>query len=89
MAGRYTPVDDTLIPTGEIASVRGTVMDFNRATPIGSRIAEVPGPAPGGYDHNYVLSHGGGVLAMSAAVRSAPSRLRSATPMPMLPMKAT
>ena len=69
MADRYTPVDDTLIPTGEIASVRGTVMDFNRATPIGSRIAEVPGPAPGGYDHNYVLSHGGGVLAMSAAVR--------------------
>jgi len=29
----------------------------------------VPGPAPGGYDHNYVLSHGGGVLAMSATVR--------------------
>jgi aldose 1-epimerase len=69
MADRFTPVDDTLIPTGEIASVRGTVMDFNRATAIGARIAEVPGPAPGGYDHNYVLSHGGGVLAMSAAVR--------------------
>ncbi len=69
MADRYTPVDDTLIPTGEIAGVRGTVMDFNRATPIGARIAEVPGPAPGGYDHNYVLSHGGGVLAMSATAR--------------------
>lgn len=69
MADRYTPVDDTLIPTGEIATVRGTVMDFTRATPIGARIAEVPGPAPGGYDHNYVLSHGGGVLAMSATVR--------------------
>jgi aldose 1-epimerase len=69
MADRYTPVDDTLIPTGEIASVRGTVMDFTRATRIGARIAEVPGPAPGGYDHNYVLSHGGGVLAMSATVR--------------------
>jgi len=69
MADRYTPVDDTLIPTGEIASVRGTVMDFNRATPIGARISEVPGPAPGGYDHNYVLSHGGRVLAMSATVR--------------------
>jgi aldose 1-epimerase len=69
MADRYTPVDDTLIPTGEIASVRGTVMDFNRSTPIGARIKEVPGPAPGGYDHNYVLSHGGGVLAMSASVR--------------------
>jgi aldose 1-epimerase len=69
MADRYTPVDDTLIPTGEIASVRGTVMDFNRATPIGARIREVPGAPPGGYDHNYVLSHGGGVLAMSATVR--------------------
>jgi aldose 1-epimerase len=69
MADRYTPVDDTLIPTGEIASVRGTVMDFNRATPIGARIKDVPGPAPGGYDHNYVLSHGGGVLAISATVR--------------------
>jgi aldose 1-epimerase len=69
MADRYTPVDDTLIPTGEIATVRGTVMDFNRAAAIGSRINEVPGPAPGGYDHNYVLSHGGGVLAMSASVR--------------------
>jgi aldose 1-epimerase len=69
MADRYTPVDDTLIPTGEIASVRGTVMDFNRATAIGARIKEVAGPAPGGYDHNYVLTHGGGVLAMSATVR--------------------
>jgi len=69
LADRYTPVDGTLIPTGEIASVRGTVMDFNRATPIGARISEVPGPAPGGYDHNYVLSHGGRVLAMSATVR--------------------
>jgi len=69
MADRYTPVDDTLIPIGEVASVRGTVMDFNRSTPIGARIAQVPGPAPGGYDHNYVLTHGGGVLAMSATVR--------------------
>lgn len=69
MADRYTPVDGTLIPTGEVASVRGTVMDFNRATAIGARIADVPGPAPGGYDHNYVLTHGGGVLAMSATVR--------------------
>ncbi len=69
MADRFTPVDDTLIPTGDIASVRGTVMDFNRPTAIGARIAQVPGAAPGGYDHNYVLSHGGGVLAMSATVR--------------------
>jgi len=69
MADRYTPVDDTLIPTGDIASVRGTVMDFTRSTAIGARIADVPGAAPGGYDHNYVLNHGGGVLALSATVR--------------------
>jgi len=69
MADRFTPVDDALIPTGEIAGVRGTVMDFTRSAAIGSRIAQVPGAAPGGYDHNYVLSHGGGILAMSATVR--------------------
>jgi aldose 1-epimerase len=65
LADRYTPVDAGLIPTGEIASVSGTPMDFNRALPIGSRIAQVQG----GYDHNYVLTHGGGVLAISATVR--------------------
>jgi len=69
MADRYTPVDDTLIPTGEIATVRGTVMDFTRAIPVGARIDRVPGAAPGGYDHNYVLNHGGGVLAVSASVK--------------------
>ncbi len=69
MADRYTPVDDTLIPTGEIAPVRGTVMDFTKAMPIGSRIDRVPGPPPVGYDHNYVLNHGGRVLAVSAMVR--------------------
>ena len=69
MADRFTPVDDTLIPTGDIATVRGTVMDFTRPAAIGARIAQVPGAAPGGYDHNYVLNHGGGVLAVSAVVR--------------------
>ncbi|MEK6631163.1 MAG: galactose-1-epimerase, partial [Acidobacteriota bacterium] len=58
-----------LIPTGEIAPVRGTVMDFTKAMPIGSRIDRVPGPPPVGYDHNYVLNHGGRVLAVSAMVR--------------------
>jgi len=51
-AERYTPVDDTLIPTGEIAGVKGTPMDFTRPATIGSRIAQVKG----GYDHNYVIS---------------------------------
>ena len=34
---RYIPVDDTLIPTGEIRSVKGTPMDFTRPMTIGSR----------------------------------------------------
>ncbi len=51
-AKRYTVVDETLIPTGELRAVEGTPMDFNQAHTIGERIAQVDG----GYDHNYVLS---------------------------------
>ncbi len=69
LADRFTPVDGGLIPTGEIAPVKGTVMDFTRATPIGARIEQVPGTAPAGYDHNFVLNSGGGVLALAATVR--------------------
>jgi aldose 1-epimerase len=50
-AERYLPVDDTLIPTGELKAVRGTPMDFTSPQTIGSRIAQVKG----GYDHCYVL----------------------------------
>jgi len=50
-ASSYTPVDNTLIPTGEIAGVEGTPFDFLTPHIIGERIAEVPG----GYDHNFVL----------------------------------
>jgi aldose 1-epimerase len=53
-ADRYTPVDDTLIPTGELKPVTGTPMDFTTPTPIGARIRQVGGQ-PVGYDHNYVL----------------------------------
>jgi aldose 1-epimerase len=55
-ASRYTPVDDELIPTGEIANVEGTPFDFRKPTPIGDRIAEVGG-TPVGYDHNFVLDN--------------------------------
>lgn len=51
-ANHYTPVDTTLIPTGEIKAVSGTPFDFNQPTKIGARIEQVPG----GYDHNYVLT---------------------------------
>ncbi len=56
-ADTYTPVDDTLIPTGEIASVRETPMDFTTPTPIGARIDQLKGD-PRGYDHNFVLRGG-------------------------------
>jgi aldose 1-epimerase len=57
-ADNYTPVDDTLIPTGEIAPVEGTPFDFREAARIGDRtrsnhIQMVYGR---GYDHNWVLN---------------------------------
>jgi aldose 1-epimerase len=57
-ADRYTPVDETLIPTGELAPVDGTPFDFRRPTPIGARI---DGSHPQleiakGYDHDFVLN---------------------------------
>jgi len=51
-ASGYLPVDDTLIPTGEIRAVAGTPMDFTTRQTIGSRIDQVEG---GGYDHCYVV----------------------------------
>jgi len=66
-ADRFTPVDSTLIPTGELAPVAGTPMDFLRPTRIGAHIEEVGGH-PVGYDHNYVINGGGGKLAPVATV---------------------
>lgn len=54
-ADRYTPVDDTLIPTGALASVAGTPLDFREPTAVGDRVDQVGGD-PTGYDHNYVLN---------------------------------
>ena len=51
-ADRYTVVDATLIPTGELRPVKGTPFDFTAPHAIGERIAQVPG----GYDHNWVLN---------------------------------
>lgn len=66
-AARYTPADATLIPTGEIAPVKGTGLDFTQPTPLGARIAEYMGFAKG-YDHNFVLDSGGGKLGPCARV---------------------
>jgi aldose 1-epimerase len=50
-ADGYTPVDATLIPTGDVAPVEGTPFDFRRPRRIGESIAQVSG----GYDHNFAL----------------------------------
>ena len=68
-ADRYTPVDNGLIPTGELAPVKKTPMDFTTPTTIGSRVEQVGGgPNPTGYDHNYVLNSSDGSLALAATV---------------------
>lgn len=55
-ADNYTPTDDSLIPTGEIASVEGTDLDFRKRVRIGKRIESVGETAAIGYDHNFVLN---------------------------------
>lgn len=55
-ADAYTPTDEGLIPTGEIASLDNSPLDFRKSTRIGDRI-DVLTPTPAiGYDHNYVLN---------------------------------
>lgn len=54
-ADKYTPVDATLIPTGELKPVKGTPFDFTTPHKIGERIDQVKG----GYDHNVVLNRKG------------------------------
>lgn len=63
-ASRFTPVDETLIPTGELRGVIGTPFDFRTPRAIGARIGEADEQLKlgGGYDHNFVLDRepGGG-----------------------------
>jgi aldose 1-epimerase len=65
-ADYYLPTDAEKIPTGEIRSVAGTVMDFTQPHAIGERIMDVEGE---NYDHCYVLNKAdGGRLALAARV---------------------
>ena len=66
-ADKYLPVDATLIPTGELAAVRGTPFDFTQPKTIGMRIDQVTGDPPG-YDHCFVLRSQDGSLALAAVV---------------------
>jgi aldose 1-epimerase len=66
-AEQYTPADETLIPTGKLAPVKGTPLDFTTPTLIGTRFDELVGD-PRGYDHNYVLGGDGKKPALGARV---------------------
>jgi aldose 1-epimerase len=71
-AKKYTPVDETLIPTGELADVAGTPFDFTTAKAIGKDI-EVDNEQltfGGGFDHNWVLDNAGkdGEMTLAATV---------------------
>ena len=69
-ADRYTPVDATQIPTGDISPVDGTPFDFRKETSIGARIdGDHPQLRIGsGYDHNFVLTRNGNGLEQAARV---------------------
>jgi aldose 1-epimerase len=69
-ADRFTPVDTTLIPTGELRSVEGTPMDFRIPVAIGARINQKEDQmiAGGGYDHNWVLTRHGNTLELAASL---------------------
>ena len=64
-ADKYTPVAKGLIPTGELASVEGTPLDFRTPTAIGARIASTHPQMVlgGGYDHNWVTNWPAGMAA--------------------------
>ncbi len=66
-ASRYTPSDAFLIPTGGVASVEGTPLDFTKPTPIGHRIQQLY-QGPRGYDHNFVVDGNPGGLRKCARV---------------------
>ncbi|MEJ7712806.1 MAG: aldose epimerase family protein [Pyrinomonadaceae bacterium] len=70
-AEQFTPVDETSIPTGEVAAVKGTPFDFTQRTPIGARIEDQHQQINfgKGYDHNWVIKKAqGDALALAASV---------------------
>jgi aldose 1-epimerase len=69
-ASRFTPVDSTLIPTGELKKVAGTPFDFTKQTAIGARIDQNDEQLEfgKGYDHNWVLDKKAGATGPALAV---------------------
>ena len=77
-ADHFTPVNDKLIPTGEIRTVKGTPMDFTNSFKIGARIdqADQQLQYAGGYDHNWVLNREKeGVILGARAVEQVTGRV--------------
>ena len=68
-AAHYTPTDATLIPTGEVATVLGTALDFQEPTPLGMMIDQLVDTPAKGYDHNLVLDGDAGALRRVAELR--------------------
>jgi len=81
-ASHYTPVNGTLIPTGELAPVAGTPMDFLKPTAIGEHIKDdhaqlkFAEPKQGGFDFNWVLDTQGDISKLAADVRDPESGRR-------------
>jgi len=70
-ADHITPVDETLIPTGELRPVKGTPFDFRQPRKIGEGINQVEDEQikfGGGYDHNFVLNKKGKEMSLAARV---------------------
>ncbi|MGA2030028.1 MAG: aldose epimerase family protein [Verrucomicrobiota bacterium] len=67
-AGRFTPMDSTLIATGELKSVDGTPFDFRKPAKIGARIGDPQLTLTKGYDINFVIDEPLGKLGLQARV---------------------
>lgn len=74
LASYYTPVIDAkAIPTGEVAKVSGTPLDFRKMEKIGARIEDdfEQLKFAGGYDHNFVLDKADGTMQLAARAKAA------------------
>lgn len=71
-ADKYVPVDENLLPTGEVEDVAGTPFDFQKFYKIGDRINHVSG----GYDHNFCFREPDNLRALKAEIRASDRTLR-------------
>ncbi|HWD19920.1 MAG TPA: aldose epimerase family protein [Verrucomicrobiae bacterium] len=76
-ADKFTPVDSTLIPTGELKPVAGTPFDFRKPSPIGARIGEPDEQLKfgNGYDHNWVINKPGTLRVMARVTEPVTGRI--------------